>query len=163
MRCYRRSAYVWGVYGAVGVAVRSWRNKPVASKVSADPLHLAKGGGFNFEIVGEASYQAALDAICGGKCADGHNLHKVAQLCFQEDNPYDPNAVVVLIDRNVVGYIPRDLAPDMRNALLKLNRDERPVTCDAKVVGGWCRGPGDEGHYGVKLSLSKPLRFAAST
>jgi hypothetical protein len=133
---------------------------PAGPNHSLEPVHLARGRGFTFEIVGEASYQAALDTICGGKCEDGYNLPVVAQLCFQEDNPYDSNAIMVLIDGKVVGYIPRDLAPEMRDAILKLDPEERPVTCDAKVVGGWIRDPNDEGHYGVKLSLSRPLRLA---
>jgi hypothetical protein len=125
-------------------------------------VHLARADGFNFEIVGEASYQQALDAICGGKCEEGHNLPVIAQLCFQEDNPFDPNAVVVFIDRKVVGYIPRNLAKTMRDQILGLNPEERPVTCDAQVVGGWMRDSGDEGHYGVKLSLSHPLQAQRS-
>jgi hypothetical protein len=122
------------------------------------PVHLARGRGFTFEIVGEASYQEALDAICGGKCEEGHRLRCTAQLCFQEDNPHDSNAIVVLIGGNVVGYIPRDIAPPMRSAILRLNPDERPVTCEAQIVGGWMREEKDEGHYGVRLNLSKPLR-----
>lgn len=125
-----------------------------------EPVHLAPGDGFNFEIVGEASYQPALDTICGGKCVDGHNLHKLAQLCFQTDNSYDPDAVVVLIDRNVVGYVPRNVAKEIRQEILRLDPEERPITCDALVVGGWRRDWEDEGHYGVKLSLSYPLRLA---
>jgi hypothetical protein len=124
------------------------------------PVHLARGRDFTFEIVGEASYQVALDAICGGKCEEGHRLSAVAQLCFQEDIPYDRNAVVVLIDGKVVGYVPRALAAQFRDTILRLNPDERPVTCDALVVGGWLRDDGDEGHYGVKLSLSDPLRVS---
>jgi len=127
-----------------------------------EPVHLARGRGFTFEIVGEASYQGALNALCGGKCEDGHKLPTTAQLCFQEDNPHDPNAIVVLIDGKVVGYVPRDQAPGMRSAILRCNPGERPVTCDAQVVGGWLRDDGDEGHYGVKLSLSNPLRIAAA-
>ena len=122
------------------------------------PVHLARGRGFTFEIVGEGNYQDALDLVCGGKCEDGHKLSTTAQLVFQEDNPHDPNAIAVLIDRRVVGYIPRDLAPGMRSDILRLNPEERPVTCEAKVVGGWLRYGGDEGHYGVKLSLAEPLR-----
>lgn len=122
-------------------------------------LHLARGRGFTFNIVGEGSYQDALNAICGGKCEDGHKLLTTAQLCLQDDNPHDPDAVVVLIGGKVVGYVPRDLATDLRAAILKLNPDKRPVTCDAKIVGGWSHEDG-EGHYGVKLSISKPVRAA---
>jgi hypothetical protein len=123
-------------------------------------LLLAPTNGFNFDIVGEASYQDALDDLCGGKCEEGFNLPALAQLCFQEDNPHDANAIVVLIDRRVVGYVARDRAPSMRAEILRLNPSERPVTCNAKIVGGWARGRGDEGHYGVKLSLAHPLREA---
>jgi hypothetical protein len=104
------------------------------------------------------SYQDALDDLCGGKCDEGHDLPAIAQLCFQEDNPYDKNAVVVLIDRQVVGYIPRTEAKQFRREILRINPDERPVTCDARIVGGWDRGDGDDGHYGVKLSITTPLR-----
>ena len=118
-------------------------------------LHLARAPIFNCEIVGEASYQDALDDLCGGKCDEGYDLQETAQLCFQNDNPYDPNAVVVLINREIVGYIPRELAPWFRSEILRINPLELPVTCDAKIVGGWYRGRGDEGHYGVKLSIAE--------
>ena len=133
---------------------------PTANVRSAEPLHLARGRGFTFELVGEANYQDALDSICGGKCEDGHKLRCTAQLCFQEDNPHDPNAVVALIKGKVVGYVPRTIAAEMRSSILRLNPDEQPVTCDAQIVGGWIRDEEDEGHYGVKLSLSNPLRQA---
>ena len=141
------------------LVVRVERSTP--NNEPAAPLHLARGRGFTFEVVGEASYQQALDSICGGKCEEGHNLPCIAQVCFQEDNVHDRNAIVVLIDGKVVGYVPRDLAPGMRSAILDLNPYERPVICDAKIVGGWLREWDDEGNYGVKLSLSQPLRVHA--
>lgn len=126
-----------------------------------EPIHLEAGNSFEFEIVGEASYQEALNDLCGGKCNEGYDLPVVAQLCFHDDNPYDANAVVVLISGKIVGYIPRDLAPWIRSEILRINPHEQPITCDAKIVGGWDRGHGDVGHYGVKLSIVKPLQAAA--
>ena len=126
---------------------------------AAEPLHLARGRGFTCDVVGEASYQSAFNSICGGKCEEGHDLRCTAQLCFQEDNPHDPNAVVVLIGGTVVGYLPRAIAAEMRSSILRLNPHEWPVTCDAQIVG-WSRDEDDEGHYGVKLSLSNPLTLA---
>jgi hypothetical protein len=123
------------------------------------PVHIAHGRGFTFEIVGESHRQEALDDICGGKCEDGHKLQTTAELCFVEDNPYDPHAVGVFIHARLVGYVPRELAKQFRSEILRINPEQRPVTCDAKIVGGWDRGDGDEGHYGVKLNLSKPLRL----
>lgn len=147
--------------GGASMGLRDWlfgSNPEHPSSKPAAPLHLARGQGFTFEIVGEASYQHALDSICGGKCEEGHNLPCIAQLCFQEDNAHDANAIVVFIDGNVVGYIPREFALRMRSAILQLNPNEIPVTCDAKIVGGWLREWDDEGNYGVRLSLSEPLK-----
>ena len=127
---------------------------------SVDPLHLARGRGFTFEVVGESHRQDVLDSICGGKCDEGHDLKVTAQLLLIEDNPYDPNAVGVFVDCQLVGYVPRNVALHMRCEILRLNPDERPVTCDARIVGGWDRGDGDEGSYGIRLSLSNPLRLA---
>jgi hypothetical protein len=127
---------------------------------SVEPVHLARGRGYTFEVVGESHRQDALDAICGGKCEDGHDLEVTAQLLLIEGNPYDPNAVGVFVNAQLVGYVPRDVAPLMRAEILRVSPDERPVTCDARIVGGWDRGDGDEGHYGIRLSLSNPLRVA---
>lgn len=124
-----------------------------------EPLHLARGRGHTFDVVGESHSQDVFDDICGGKREDGHKLKVTAQLCFVEDNPHDPNAVGVFIEGQLVGYVPRDAAPQLREDILRINREERPVTCDGKIVGGWDRGHGDEGHYGLKLSLSDPLKL----
>lgn len=127
---------------------------------SVQPLHIARGRGYTVEVVGEAHRQDALKAVCGRKCEDGHDLKTTAQLLLIDDNPYDPNAVGVIIDGELVGYIPRNTAPYVRAEILRLSPQKGPVTCDARIVGGWDRGDGDEGHYGVKLSLSNPMRLA---
>ena len=127
---------------------------------SVEPVHLARGDGYTFEAAGESHRQEVLDAICGGKCEEGHNLEVTAQLLLIEGNPYDPNAVGVFVNSQLVGYVPRHVAPHMRAEILRLSPDERPVTCDAQIVGGWDRGHGAEGHYGIRLSLSNPLRVA---
>jgi len=44
------------------------------SQPSRTPIHLARGRGFTFEIVGESYCQDALNRLCGGKCEEGHKL-----------------------------------------------------------------------------------------
>ena len=127
---------------------------------SVEPIHLARGQGYNVEVVGEAHRQDELDSICGGKCEEGHTLKVRAQLILVDGNVYDPNAVGVFVDCKLVGYIPRDVAPYLRAELPRISPDQRPVTCDAVIVGGWDRGDGDHGHYGIRLSLSQPLKAA---
>lgn len=124
-----------------------------------ESIHIAPGRGFTFDVVGESQWQANLEAVCGAKTEDGHRKHVIAELCFEDGNAADSEAVVVLIAGFPVGYVPREKANGVREEILRLNPDERyAVTCDAKIVGGWRREDGDEGHFGVKLSLSSPMR-----
>lgn len=143
--------------------LQTWLRKSTTGQLERDiaaPVHLSPGGGFTFELAGESRYQDELDTICGGRCDEGHNLSATAQLCFEPDNPHDPNAVAVLIQGMVVGYVPRSLAAGLRLQLLRLNPNQRPVMCEARILGGCRRGPDDEGQYRVNLSLSAPLKVA---
>jgi len=137
------------------------QSKFVASASAVEPLYLAPGRGFTQEVVGESYRQEALEASVGGKTLDGFNQKLTAQLVFDEGNRHDPNAVGVLIDRRHVGYIPKQQAADFRRQILAINPGQIPVVCKAKITGGWDRGDGDTGHFGVRLSLASPLRATA--
>lgn len=126
----------------------------------ADSIRIEPGLGFTFDLVGEADYQDRLDRICGGKREDGHNKEITAQLVFISDNEHDQNAIGVMIEGELVGFIPKGETLRLRADLVRwINPSQRPILCSAKIVGGWDRGDGDQGHYGVKLSLSKPPRI----
>jgi hypothetical protein len=64
-------------------------------------------GGESVEVVGDSYYQDALDAICGGKCEDGHQLMCRAELRPEPDNEYDKRAVGVYVDGRKVGHLNR--------------------------------------------------------
>ncbi|MGE0408731.1 MAG: HIRAN domain-containing protein [Amphiplicatus sp.] len=104
-------------------------------------------GSFDTEVVGESHYQDALDAICGGKCEDGHELCIEAVLAHEPQNRHDRNAVAVLIEGRKVGHLSRPDAKKFRQ------RGLSSVQTQAMVVGGWRRRNGDEGHYGVRLDF----------
>lgn len=123
-------------------------------------LMLADSRSFNFDVVGESYRQDVLDGICGGKCEEGHDIEVLAQLCFVDDNPYDKDAVGVFVDRQLVGYVPAKYAARFRSEILAINPRRQPVVCKGRITGGWKRGRGDEGHYGIKLSLTSPLQPA---
>lgn len=122
-------------------------------------LPLGAAHGFNVDLVGEMQWQDNLSALTGGRCEEGHNCHFPAQLVF-DDNSRDPNAIGVMIDHRAVGWVPSEMSADLRPAILRLNPEGKPVTCKAKVMGGWDRGPDDRGYFGVKLSISMPLKRA---
>jgi hypothetical protein len=110
-------------------------------------------GFFECEVVGESKYQHHLAHITGGKTANGHELKKQAILVLEDENDNDKNAVCVYIDGLRVGYLSRRLAKGYRDRLKGQNLPNGHYRCDALIVGGWDRGGGDKGHFGVRLDL----------
>jgi hypothetical protein len=122
-------------------------------------IHIPGGGDYDFEIVGESNYQFELDRICGGMCEDGVEHECIATLIPEPSNPHDANAVKVTIDGKTVGYLSRSNALKYHREMKRLRIRGRALKCNAIVVGGWDRGDGDQGHFGVKLDLGWPIRI----
>ncbi len=115
-------------------------------------------GRYNVDMVGESRYQRALEQICGGRTRQSRRLEAVAQLVLETNDPHDARAVRVEIQGHTVGYLDRETARNFRKQLAEAGVTEGSVTCDAVIVGGWDRGGGDRGYFGVKLDL--PTRAA---
>lgn len=113
-------------------------------------------GGSMVAVVGESHYQQALSRICGGKSPDGHRRGCIAALVREPHNEHDRHAVAVQIDAEKVGYLSRDDAKAYGSVLERLAADGCVGACDAEIRGGWNRGGGDEGHFGVVLFLAPP-------
>lgn len=135
-----------------GARVGCWWDHPPA-------LPLAAGRGFTVDVVGESQWQANIARVIGGKRDEGYSEEYVAQLAF-DNSPRDANAVAVMFDAHPVGWIARGDAAAVRSEINAINPEGLPVTVKAKIVGGWDRGNGDEGRFGVKLSLSRPIKVA---
>lgn len=95
------------------------------------------------QVVGESHYRAALGAAI-------ENLRGVAastgwvtaQLIPEVSNPHDSLAIQVLIDGEVVGYLPRDerdndgiTAQQRWNKVMAMTKKGRPVTTPAVITG----------------------------
>jgi hypothetical protein len=113
-------------------------------------------GGARVHTVGESYYQDALGTICGGKSAEGHQHTCIAVLIHEPNNPHDRNAVGVYIDGRKVGHLSRAEAVAYQPVLARLAATNSVGCCHALIVGGWDRGDGDEGHFGVQLDLAPP-------
>ncbi|MCU0907099.1 MAG: HIRAN domain-containing protein [Rhodobacteraceae bacterium] len=103
------------------------------------------------EVVGESHYQNALVRIGGGHNRYGHQIEAEAELVREPGNPFDTNAIVVLIHGDTVGYLPRDQAARV-SAQMAEDGIER-ATCGAKIIGGWRTNQYDEGSFGVRLAI----------
>lgn len=123
---------------------------PAAAPV---PRVVGRADSFPMEAVGENNYQEALGRICGGHTRDGHDYRVTAFLVPEPANRYDPNAVRVLIDGHLVGYLAREQATRVAGRLRDLGLSERGVTCAATIRGGWRTNQHDAGHFGVKLGV----------
>jgi hypothetical protein len=110
------------------------------------------GGRHDLEVVGESQYQDALWRVAGGRTAERVRVEVQAVLLPEPDNPYDPNAITVLIDGAKVGYLCRDDAHTYRPGLLALGtRYQALIALTGVVVGGGMRQDGP-GLLGVWLS-----------
>lgn len=129
------------------------------SRKTTQQVRCKKSNGNTYTIVGEAAHQKKLLAIAGGyKHEFGVKIDIEATLKPEPSNPHDANAVAVIINRKTVGYLKKEHAPIFVEFL---NENEADIgVCEGRIVGGWDDGEGDEGHFGVKLSLSWPPKKA---
>lgn len=107
---------------------------------------------YDFDIVGEASYQENLKKIAGEKQELSKRIKCIAIISLDPTNPHDKNAVKVTINQKTVGYFDRDKAMKFNLYLKEKGMSSISLLVDAMIVGGWVDGK-SEGHYGVKLDV----------
>ena len=112
--------------------------------------------------VPRSAYQGSLEALAGGRTIDGaKNRDHTALLLPEPSNPYDKNAVRIVVvttkgDAAQIGYLSRDDALAYRPIIDRLARDGKVAACLASISGGWDRGSGDRGSFGVRLAIGRP-------
>lgn len=124
---------------------------PRSTLASVAKLH--GPGKYEFNIVGESHYQAALESLCGGRSEESARKDTEAYLYLENNNKYDSLAVRVDIEGNTVGYLSKQDARSYRMQLENLGHRNLVGICSAIIVGGWHRSNSDSGHFGVKLDL----------
>lgn len=110
--------------------------------------------GSTVSAVGESYYEQSFIRICGPRCADGYHLAVVAELRPEPTNPYDANAIAVHVHGLPVGHLSREHAIDARPVVDKTISTHGFAACDAIIRGGWDRGHGDVGNFGIQLKCS---------
>lgn len=109
---------------------------------------------FYIDVAGESFYPDSFAALCGARTRDGIALPARAQLTLDDENIHDKNAVKVTVDGYQVGHLPREAAKAFRRSVRYGALSEHEVfECAALISGGWDRGGGDAGNFGVKLDL----------
>lgn len=110
---------------------------------------------YRVDVAGESFYEASFEELCGPRTLEGFRVGKKARLQLQDDNPHDRLAVTVTIDGHPVGHLSRDCARAFRRSVRYGPLSTFEIfECAALIVGGWDRGCGDAGYFGVKLDLA---------
>ncbi len=138
-----------------------WPGDPIPN-VQVSAYRFSPVGRSHVDVVGEGSYQGTLERIGGGKTIDGmRDRDHMALLIPEPTNPYDPNAVrVVLIPSapgapaGSIGYLSREDAVAYRPIIDYLAAWGQVMAARASLEGGWDRGSNDRGNIGVILHVS---------
>jgi hypothetical protein len=111
-------------------------------------------GEYRINVAGESFYLDAFAALVGPRREEGVQIEARAQLTLQDDNVHDKHAVMVSINGHQVGHLSREHARAFRRSVRygPLSAHEQ-FECAALICGGWDRGGGDAGHFGVRLDL----------
>lgn len=110
-------------------------------------------GTFDVEVVGESHYQEAIAAAVGGPTPSGVDLVVEALLYLDDYNEHDKNAVRVLLGGETVGHLSRPYARRLRARLAEEGATKHILMVTARVRGGWDRGDGDAGPFGIRLDI----------
>src|ERR671938_595703 len=107
-------------------------------------------------VVGASQYQDAICQIAGLDEADERPLWEgLAILVPEPTNPHDPNAVQVVVESRLVGYLDRETAARLRPVLQAIAEADRArVAVPCRITGGFRLRDGSRSHLGVQLLFS---------
>jgi hypothetical protein len=103
-------------------------------------------GGNRVDVVGESFYRRAIQAAMA---IVGQGQDTWASLVPDPANPYDPNAVKVIIGGKHVGHLSRDVAIVFGPVARRITELGCDAQCMAMITGGGQA-------YGVVLNLATP-------
>jgi hypothetical protein len=112
-------------------------------------------GNFDFEIVGEASYQDRLRQISAGRRERGES-HVSFPCCLRFEINSHTHAPAVRVDASggrTVGYFPAEQAEVYAPILQGIERSGRRAECVGVLVGGY----GDHPTFGVYVDFKPAL------
>lgn len=115
---------------------------------------ISGAGNFLVDVAGESFYEESFAALCGERTIEGIRIEVRAQLILEDENPHDKRAVRVTIQGHPVGHLSRDDARAFRRLVRYGSLSKHEVfECAGLICGGWDRGEGDIGNFGVRLDL----------
>lgn len=117
--------------------------------VPHDAIRLKAAVGGFVEVVGESHYQLNIRRAKGAASRVQHWHEFWARLEHEPTNRVDPNAVRVMFKTLTLGYLKRDEAKEFLRSHREALRSNRPIFCEARILGGTWGKPS----YGVFLDF----------
>lgn len=139
----------------------SWLRKAFGTPAATEPTlasvaHLGHGS-FNFEVVGEQSYQSALRNVSAGRVERGERVTVACCLRYEiNSHTHDPAVRVDTSSGRTIGYFPADQAAVHASAIHKLELDGDTAACQGVLVGG----QPDKPSFGVWLDFKAKVLHA---
>ena len=125
---------------------------------SARPLHWQPTGQFSRYGVGTSNYVPEIFALAQNSKGENALVFCTASLVPEITNVHDPNAVMVDIEGQKVGYLPRDYAKTFRAYFEKFGLPIQVTTCDAVISNGLKT---DDFQYGYSIELDIAIEPSA--
>ena len=131
---------------------RNYFKKPVAiSPIQIETIEQQEGNEeeYTFDVVGESFQRDHLvQLIKKHNLTDSGELYTTATLKLESDNPFDPTAVMVVIEDLQVGYIPKPFSAEMTDYIKA--KGVKTLQVPARV--GWDR-ESPQPLVGVRLKM----------
>ena len=131
---------------------RNYFKKPVAVKQIQSAATQEQTGNeeeYTFDVVGESFQRDHLVALIKKhNLVDAGELYTTATLKLESDNPFDPTAVMVIVEDLQVGYIPKPFSAEMTDYIKA--KGGKTLQVPARV--GWDRDS-PQPAVGVRLKM----------
>jgi hypothetical protein len=108
---------------------------PALDDVVEVGVRIQSGSEESVNVVGESHYQPAIRAACGAGVNEDVLFECFAELVPEPENPYDPNAIKVLIDGRKVGHLARSDAVELGPAIVAARQATGGGLCRAVIAG----------------------------
>lgn len=113
---------------------------------------------YKVKAVGTSYHREAIESIAQNPNGLRSLALCTAYLIPEDDNPYDSNAVRVVIDNKTVGHLARDYAQTYRSYFSELGAP-LPIAIVMAAITGGLRVDGREYEYSVELDIPDSLKL----
>lgn len=108
---------------------------------------------FDIKVIGASNYQDYLGFLSRSYSKRGCDRELIAKLHYENGNPYDCNAIRVVVSGRTVGYLSPEDSKRYRKKIERADVDGIIVSCKAIIVGGERIGLFKKSEFSLHLDL----------